>query len=441
MDRHALLASLAFSLLSAFLCGLAPALQSTHTDLVNGLKAGDVDVPGRKRVWGRNALVVAQIASSLMLLTAAFLMARDFRRLWLDVGGFRRDHLLLTNFDPHLLQYNAAQTQQFYRLLAERVKEAPGVQSATVAQHLPLGYGEVDGMDFVPEGFTLPRDRANFNSMMATADEDYFATLGISIVSGRPFRPSDTSNSPRVAIVNAQFARHYWPGGDAVGKRIRLESATGTPVEIVGVAQTIAYQSAGEKPTDFVYVPLKQHPVTRMVLVLRATGDPLQLVDRLRKIVGGLSPGMPMLQVRTYEDYCLNTAVRGPNIAVTIVSTMGVVGLLLATAGLYGLMAYNVSRRTREIGIRMAIGARPSDVLKLIMGRGLLLVAIGTLMGLAMGFGVEQLMNSMLFEGGRVDLVAYFVVVPLLFVVTMLAAYLPARKASWIAPTQALRYE
>jgi macrolide transport system ATP-binding/permease protein len=441
MDTRVLLASLALSALSALLCGLAPALQSTRADLVNGLKSADVDVPGRKRLWGRNVLVVAQVSTSLMLLTASFLMVRGFQHGVLDGTGFAKDHLLMASFDPRLVQYKAAQTQQFYKLLAERVREAPGVQSEALTQNVPLGTDDFDGVAFVPDGFQMPRDRENFTSTMDTVDEGYFETMGIPIMNGRGFLASDTADAPRVAVVNEQFAKHYWPAADAVGKRIRLESRAGTPVEIVGVAQSIKYQGTVEKPMDFVYMPLAQHPVARMVLMLRSSGDPLQLIKSVKDVVRTLDPNLPMLQTRSYEDLYLNQAVRGPRIAMDLVGSMGAVGLLLAIAGLYGLMAYNVSRRTREIGIRMALGAASSDVLRLVMGKGLVLVGIGAVLGLAMGFAVEQLMNSMLFNAGGLDIVAYIVVVPSLFLVTMLAAYVPARRASRIAPTQALRYE
>ena len=441
MDSRVLLASLALSALSALLCGLVPALQSTRTDLVNGLKSADVDVPGRKRLWGRNVLVVAQVSTSLMLLTAAFLMVRGFQHDLLEGTGFAKDHLLMTSFDPRLVQYNAAQSQRFYKLLAERVREAPGVQSEALTQNVPVGIEDFDGLAFVPDGFQIPRDRENFNSTMDTVDEGYFETMAIPILRGRSFLASDTADAPRVAIVNEQFAKHYWPGEDPVGKHIRLDSATGTPVEIVGVAQTIKYQGVFEKPIDFVYMPLAQHAIPRMTLMLRSSGDPLQLVQSVKDVLHTLDPNLPMLHTMAYEDFYLNQAVNGPRIAMKLVACMGVVGLLLAIAGLYGLVAYNVSRRTREIGIRMALGAASSDVLRLVMGKGLVLVGIGTVIGLVMGFGVEQLMNSMLFDSGGIDILAYIIVVPSLFLVTILAAYVPARKASQIAPTQALRYE
>jgi putative ABC transport system permease protein len=441
VDTRILLASLALSLLSALLCGLAPALQSTRADLVNGLKSGDLDLPGRKRLWGRNVLVVAQVSTSLMLLTASFLMVRGFQHSLLEGTGFAKDHLLMTSFDPRLVQYNAAQTQQFYKLLAERVQEAPGVESEALTQNIPLGQDFYDGVAFVPEGFQMPRDRENFSSTMDTVDEGYFQTMGIPILRGRGFLKSDTAEASRVAVVNDQFAKHYWPGSDAVGKRIRLESRDGTPVEIVGVAQTIKYQSTSEKPMDFLYMPLAQHPIARMTLMLRSSGDPLQLVQSVKDVVRTLDPNLPMLDTRTYADYYQNWAIEAPRIAMKLVGAMGAAGLLLAVAGLYGLVAYNVSRRTREIGIRMALGALQSDVLRLVMGKGLVLVGVGTAIGLVMGFAVERLMNSMLFNAGGIDILAYVVVVPSLFLVTLLAAYVPAQRASRIAPTQALRYE
>jgi len=440
MDTRVLIACVALSVLCALLCGLAPALQSTRVDLVNALKSADVDVPGRKRLWGRNMLVVAQVAMSLMLLTASFLMARGFQHDMMQDSNFTKDHLLMTSFDPRLIQYNAGQTQRFYKLLAERMRETPGVQSVALTQNVPLGQSDFDGVTFVPDGFQMPPERANFSSMMDTVDEGYFETMGIPILRGRAFLASDSAEAPRVAIVNTRFAKHFWPGGDAVGKRIRLDSSTGTPVEIVGVAETVKYQSMAST-MDFVYMPLAQHPVARMVLMLRTSGDPRQLIPPVKDVVHSLDSNLPVLQTRAYEEFYLNQAVYGPRIAIDLVGSMGLVGLLLAVAGLYGLVAYNVIRRTREIGIRMALGAGRSDVLRLVMGKGLVLVGIGTGVGLAMGFAVERLMNSMLFDSGGVDILAYAVVVPTLLLVTMLAAYVPARRASRIAPTEALRYE
>jgi predicted permease len=444
LDRRVLLANLALSVLSAIACGLAPALQSTRADLVNGLKSADADAAagiGRKRLRGRNVLVGAQVSMSLLLLTASFLMMRGFHNGVVGTTGFAKDHLLVSRFDPRLVQYNRAQTQQFYELLAERVRATPGVQSAGLTQNPPLGLGDFDRLAFVPDGVQLPRDRENFTATMDTVDEGFFPTMGIAILRGRGVQASDTADAPRVAVVNEQFATHYWPNGDAVGQHIRLDSRAGTSVEVIGVAQTVTYRQTFEKPTDFVYLPLAQHPVARMVLLLRSNGDPRQLIEPLKDVVRALDANLPISETRTYEDVYRYNVVEGPGIGIHLVGTMGAVGLLLAISGLYGLVAYNVSRRTREIGIRIAIGAGPSDVLRLVMGKGLVLVGTGTAIGLVMGLALERLMNSMLFNAGGVDIVAYVVIVPSLLLATLLATYVPARRASRIAPTQALRYE
>jgi putative ABC transport system permease protein len=440
MDSRVLIGALVMSVLSALFCGLAPALQSTRTDLVNGLKAGDVDVPGRKRLWGRNLLVVAQVSMSLMLLAAAFLMYRGFHQSLGEGIGFAKDHLLMARFDPRLVQYDPAQTRQFYQQLTERMREVSGVESAGLTQNPPLGLDNFGRVAFVPDGYQMPADRENFTSTMDTVDEGFFETMHIPILRGRGLLASDTAEAPPVVLVNEQFAKHYWPDSDALGRHLRLEGGT-APVEIVGVVQTIKYRETTEKPIDFVYLPLAQHPVSRMLLLLRSTGDPLELVESVKNVVGTLDANLPVSELRTYEDLYRYHTVEGPRVAVELVGTLGAVGLLLAIAGLYGVVAYNVSRRTREIGIRMAVGASPFDVLRLMMSKGLVLVGMGTVIGLALGVAVEQFMNSMLFNAGGVDLAVYLIVVPSMVLVTMLAAYVPARRASRIAPALALRYE
>jgi predicted permease len=381
------------------------------------------------------------VSMSLLLLTASFLMMRGFHNGVAATTGFAKDHLLVSRFDPRLVQYNREQTQQFYKLLAERVRAMPGVRSAGLTRNPPLGLGAFDRLAFVPDGVELPRDRENVTATMDTVDEGFFATMGIQVLHGRGVQASDTADAPRVAVVNEQFATHYWPNADAVGRHIRLDHRGGPLVEVIGVAQTVTYRQTFERPTDFVYLPLAQHPVARMALLLRSNGDPRQLIEPLKDVVRALNANLPISETRTYEDLYRYNAVEGPGVGIDIVATMGAVGLVLAIAGLYGLVAYNVSRRTREIGIRIAVGASPSDVLRLVMGKGLTLVGTGTAIGLALGLALERIMNAALFNAGGVDVVTYLVVVPAMFLATMLAAYVPARRASRIAPTQALRYE
>jgi putative ABC transport system permease protein len=441
MDTRLLLVCIGLSVVSAVFCGLAPALQSTRGDLATGLKAADVDVPGRKGLWGRNALVVAQISMSMMLLAGSFLMYRGFHNNFIKGTGFPTDHLLLVRFDPRLVQYDQARTSHFYLQLTQRLREAPGVQSVGLTQNPPLGLGDFDRVIFVPEGYEMPRDRESFVSSLDTVDDGYFQTMGVPILRGRGFLASDTADKPRVAVVNEHFAKKYWPQGDALGKRFRLDGANGAPVEIVGVSAIVRYRDTFNTEMDFVYMPVMQRPVPRLILLVRSTVEPLQLLQPVKDIVRSLDPNMPMLETRTYEDLYRYSQVEGPGIAVRLVGMLGGVGLLLAIAGLYGLIAYNVSRRIREIGIRMAIGARPQDVLRLMMRKGLVLVAIGTGIGLVMGVALDRFMNAMLFNAGGIDLAVYVLVVPAMVLVTMLAAYVPARKASRIAPTLALRYE
>ena len=347
----------------------------------------------------------------------------------------------MARFDPRLMHYTPAQTQQFYKLLAERARATQGVDSAALTLNPPLGVGDFDRVTFVPDGYVMPRDRETFAAPLDTIDEGFFATMGVPILRGRAFLASDTAEAPRVAIVNEQLAKHYWPDADTVGQHIRLGSANGPSVQIVGVAQTVKYRQTMEKPTDFVYMPFTQRAAPRMQLLMRTSGDPHQLVDPLNAMVRALDANMPISDVRTYADVYRYNVVEGPGVGVKIVAAMGTVGVMLAVAGLYGLVAYTVSRRTREIGIRMAIGASPFDVLRLVMGKGLTLVGTGTAIGVALGLALERALNAFLFNAGGIDLLVYAVVVPSLLAVTMLAAYVPARRAARIAPTQALRYE
>jgi predicted permease len=444
MDHRILLASVVLTILSAIACGLAPALQSTRTDLIEGLKSAEIEAPGRKRLLGRNVLVVAQVSLSLMLLTASLLVLRGFQHVTqegMEFAKTAKDHVLLASFDPRLLQYDAGQTARFYQQLLERARQTPGVASAGLTQNPPLGLEGFEALSFVPEGAQQPADRDAFTSAMDTIDEGFFDSMAIPIVAGRAFLASDTKDTPRVAIVNEHFASHWWPGGNAVGKRIRIGGREGEPVEVVGVARTIQYRDGSQAPMDFVYLPVSQRPVARMTLLLRASGEPLALVPVLKELVRALDPNMPLIDTRSYMAIYRYAAVEGPGIAIRMVGFMGLMALVLALVGIYGLVAYNVTRRTHEIGIRMAIGADRADVLRMVLGKGLVVVAVGLSIGLVLGFAVERLMNSTLFHAGGIDVLVYLVVVPSTFAMTTLAAYIPALRASRIEPTRALRYE
>ena len=332
------------------------------------LKAANADSLRKQRLWGRNALVVVQVALSLVLLVVSAVLARGFRAELMSGPGFRTDHLLMMSFDPTLVRSTAAQTQQFYKALRERALATPGVKSAALSLVVPMSTDQ-RAENLVPEGYQLTKDRTSVQVFTDTVDEHYFDTMAVPIVRGRAFRESDTADAPHVAVVNEQFAGHYWPNRDAIGQRFRL-GAQGPWVEIVGVAKTAKYLWIGEGPTEFVYFPLAQHPSFQMTLLAQSFGDAAGLAAPLREMVRKLDPNQPVYGVRTMADFYQMRAVNVPGMINTIIGAMGLVGLLLAMTGLYGLMAYSVSRRTREIGIRMAIGAGRGSVERMVLRQG-----------------------------------------------------------------------
>jgi predicted permease len=274
-------------------------------------------------------------------------------------------------------------------------------------------------------------------------DEGYFQTLGIDLHRGRPFRPGDNATAPRVAIVNETFAARYWPGADAIGKRIRLTDKDGALAEVVGIAANHKYRSLAEAPVEFVYFPWAQDPSNDTTLLVHTTGEPEATAAPLRQAVLSLDRRMPVLAVRTMEDFFQATTVIFSTVIVRIIAGMGAMGLALALIGLYGLVAYSVSRRTREIGIRVAVGANPHAVLRMVLHHGLLLALCGTVAGLLGSLAMRSVLRAVFpFEDAtNLDLTTHLIVVPALFVITLVAAYIPARRASRIDPLMALRQE
>jgi predicted permease len=439
LDQRVLLFSLFVAVASVVLFGLVPAIQTTRTDLVSALKSSTGDIRGRRRPWGRNVLVCAQVAISLVLLAVTTFIYRGFHTQLSVDPGVRKDHLLMMTFDPRLVRYNDAQTAEFFRQVVERARSVAGVKSAALTASIPLGTDQ-DGTTILPEGYRFPAGKEAADMFSDTADENYFDTGGIHILRGRGFRATDTASSPRVAVVNEEVAKHYWPGRDPIGKRFRLDDRNGPWVEIVGVAKTVKYLWIAEAPTEFLYLPLAQHPRQRMILLTESFGDPASLAAPLREMVRGLDANQPIYDVRTYDDYYRYRAIKTPSLIVQTVAAMGVMGLVLAMVGLYGLVSYAAGRRTREIGIRMAIGAQRSSVLRLVMRQGLILALSGVGVGLVASVGAERLLNT-IFAGSGVDFPTYLLVVPSLLAVTILAAYIPARRASRVDPTKALHYE
>lgn len=440
MDSRVLLLSLAATLVCAIAAGLVPALQSSRTDLVTGLKAADIDVPGRRHLWGRNSLVVLQVAASFMLLTVAMMLVHGFSQVWAGDIGFSKDHLLMATFDPSLLRYSKSQTETFYKDLLRGVRNSPDVGAATLAENVPMSAGGWGAIPFVPEGFSMPRDRETFESLVNSISPGYFGAMRIPILEGRDFQDGDTAETTPVAIVNEQFAKQYWKNTPALGKRFRLRNSAGTLVQIVGITRVGKYEWIGEPPTSVMYLPLTQRPITSVTILARTTGPPEAFAERLRGIVRGIDPNQPLFDVRTMDSLYENRVIAAPLLIMQLVSAMGFVGLALSVAGLYALVTYNVGRKTREIGVRMAIGANRGNVLRMIMRQGLILVCAGSCLGLILGAVAGLLVKGVLMQT-TLDLTAFLVVLPGVLAVTMLASYVPARRASRIAPVMALRYE
>ena len=442
LDRRALLFSLGVAVLSAILFGLAPAIQTSRTDLAMVLKTGEAMV-GRRRRWGRSLLVGGQVAVAVVLLVLATFMYRGFQEQMTSGPGYRTDHLLMMSFDPSLVRYSDDETRRFFLRLAEEARTVPGVKSVALASSVPMATDALNASNVIPEGHQLPVGRENLTLFSALVDENYFDTMGIPIVRGRGFREEDSVDAPRVAVVNEQYVQHYSPNHDPIGKRFQLsERDELTWIEIVGVAKTTKYLWLGEPPTEFVYLPYRQNPRSQMVLLTESAGDPASLVAPIRSVVQGLDRTQPIFNVRTMEDFYQMRTITIFNVIIGIVGAMGLMGLGLAIVGLYGLVAYATSRRTREIGIRMAIGAGRTSVLRMVLRQGLVLAVVGLVVGLLAGVAAERVLQAA-FPGGEegISVMAHVLVAPIVLIATFLAAYLPARRAARLDPMKALRYE
>ena len=443
MDRRALFFGFVVAAASAIVFGVVPAIQASRTDLTAVIKAGDAVSPGRQRRWGRAVLVTGQVAVSVVVLVIAVFMYRGFSAELGAGPGYRIDHLLLMRFDPRLVRYSEAQSRQFYEQMAERARTAPGVKSASLSSAVPMSNDSIDFTTVAPEGFQFPPGEENANVLASKVDEFYFDTMGISLLQGRNFVRTDDAGAPRVAIVNEHFARHYFPGANPVGKRLRIVHADNAWAEIIGVAKDSKYMFIAEPPSDFVYLPYRQHRVEALTLLTQSSADAAALSAPLRELVRALDVNMPIFDVRTMAELYDLRAIRVFRVLISTVVAMGVMALVLALVGLYGLVAYAASRRTREIGIRMAIGASAASVLRMVLGHGFSLALTGLLIGLGGSVAAGKLLQAAfpIGAGDQRNAPAIVIVGLVVLAVTVLAAYIPARRASRINPTEALRYE
>jgi predicted permease len=440
LDQRVLIFSLIASLFSVLVFGLAPAFQSLKTELVSALKSSESNMSGRKRTLGRNSLVIVQIALSMVLLVASGMLLDGFRKTLVASPGFRTDHLLITEFDTSLVRYTPEKTAAFYRDIKDRVRALPGVRSAALTATVPFGNNQ-PSREVIPDGYQATKGQESVTLPFDVVDQDYFETMKVPIVSGRGFTADDKADSTPVTIVNQEFAARFWPGQDPLGKRIRLDNEKGKLVQVVGVARNSKYMFISESQYRYFYLPYAQEGGTRMVMLTESSGDPALLAAPLREIVRSMDPNQPMYNVRTFGNFYKMRAIDTPLMITQMVVTMGLIGLLLALIGIYGLVSYSVARRTREIGVRIAIGADRMDVIKMVLRQGFVLACIGIGIGGVLSLIVGKALAAGLIGLGKPN-PATFIVVPLaVLLVTMAACWAPAWRASRVDPLRALRSE
>ncbi|HEU5459030.1 MAG TPA: FtsX-like permease family protein, partial [Pyrinomonadaceae bacterium] len=442
LDSRALIFTLVISLATGLVFGLAPALQSSNPDVVPVLK-GDPEAAqrGKRRAFGlRNMLVVAQVSLSLVVLVCGGLFIKSFRKAQTMDPGFDNPKGLILSLSPQLIGYDEEQSRNFYRQLLERVSHVPGVDAASLARTLPLGDSSNSNGPILREGETLPPGSAGRNIMTNVISAGFFKTMQIPILEGRDFDDRDHLKSQRVIIVNQRMAQMLWPDESAIGKRIFIGSDSRDGLEVVGVVKTGKYRTLAEDPRPFFYSALSQRRPSTMALVMRGSVEPSSLVASIRSEVQALDPRVPIFGVKTMDDH-KTYALWAPNMAASFSLAFGVVAILLSAVGLYSVMAYIVSQRTREVGIRMALGANRADVMKLITRQGMRLAAVGVGIGLLLALALAQVMSSLLIGVSGYDVATFLIVPTLLGAVALLACYLPARRATKVDPLVALRYE
>jgi predicted permease len=442
LDQRVLAFGLVMAALSGLLSSLVPAWRATRSlDLTQSLRPGRSAVHRGSRLWGRNGLVAAQVALALMMLTVTVFMTRAFQGE-LDRPGFRTERILLASFTPTLARYDEARTELFYTRLKERVRAIPGVTSVGMSSVMPLNQDYRDPLFIVPDGSQLPPDTENVIVLSSRIDEGYLGTMSIPLTAGRGIQAGDTASTPRVVLVNEAMAARYWPGQSAIGKRVRLANREGQPwAEVVGVTANNKSNWIGEGPTPWLYVAQRQDLGSRSTLVLATNGGAAALAPPLRTIVQEIDPNMPISSVRTMEEFYYGNATGIVSTLTTTTGAMGLMGLLLALVGLYGLVAYAAARRTREIGIRMAVGAQSRSVLRMVMRHGAVVSLSGVALGVLGSVAVGGTLRAVFPGADTIDVATYLLVVPLLFAITLAAAAIPARRASRIDPLAALRQD
>jgi putative ABC transport system permease protein len=436
--------TLAVVVVTGILFGLVPALEATRLDLNDTLKEGGKGSSGQSaRSRGlRGALVVAEVALALVLLVSAGLLVKSFARLRNIDTGFRTDNVLtMVVRVPDTKYKEDSQFVNFFHQAEERIRALPGVRSVGIVNYLPLYGGLGSATGFAVEGRPAPPPGEEPSTNVRVSDAGYFQTIGIPVLRGRNFTEVEDAEARHVVIVSESFARKYFPGEDPVGKRVAVEMFDKpTPTEIVGVVGDVRYDSLTDAAEPTVYFPHPELTYPFMTLVIHADGDPTQLTPAIRREISGLDPEQPVSDVRTMTQVMAETVGRA-RFSTLLFGLFAGLATLLAAVGIFGVMNYSVTLRTREIGLRMALGAQPARVLVLVLRQGLVLTLVGVGLGLAVSLALTRVMSSLLFGVDATDPATFAAIVPLLTAVSLIACYIPARRATRIDPLVALRYE
>ena len=436
VDRAVFFVTFAISTLSGVIFGILPALRASDMSPVTVLKedAGSAS-GGLHRARLSSALVVTQISLSLFLLVSAGLFIRSFRQAQRFNAGFNPDHVLLASYSLFPAGYTEARGLEFHRQLLAKLETLPGVQSVALASWVPLGYVS-NSLPASPEGY-VPQPHESMEIAEATVGPNYLRTMQIPLIAGREFTVNDTGTSQPVAIVNQKFADRYWPHQEPLGKRIY---AYGVWFTVVGIAHNSNYYSLSEVSQPFLYLPIFQDYYSTTIIHARVLGDPLAYTAAVEKTIHTLDADLPVYDESTLK-LRVQVASTGQRIAGTFVGAFGLLALILAAVGIYGVIAYTTRQRSHEIGIRMALGAQQSDVFRLVLGQGLRMILAGLAIGLALSFVLTRFLRNILFGVGATDALTFVGVAMLLCVVALLACYIPARRAMRVDPMVALRYE